>query len=135
MLADLMERIETVNRAEYMYRVRAAVLFGSYLRGGERIGDLDVAVQLEAKWKNHDQWKRWREQRMDLVAGRTFRNITAEICWQEREVWQHLKARKPRLSLHTLDDFLSMRKRATFCYRVILGDPDEIETALGADAV
>jgi predicted nucleotidyltransferase len=50
-MAELSERIERVNRDQYfLARVTRAIVFGNYLRPEvDRLGDVDVAVELEAK--------------------------------------------------------------------------------------
>ena len=49
-LAQFMERLHAVNaNDEYVYRVKSAVLFGSMLTEIERLGDVDLAVELSPK--------------------------------------------------------------------------------------
>jgi predicted nucleotidyltransferase len=53
-LARLRERIEHVNHdSHFLAKVTRVVVFGSYLRGdADRLGDVDVAVELEPKEEN-----------------------------------------------------------------------------------
>ncbi len=48
-LARLLERIERVNRdSHFLAKVTRVIVFGSYLRADvDRLGDVDVAVELE----------------------------------------------------------------------------------------
>jgi hypothetical protein len=42
----------------------------------------------------------------------------------------HLKARTRGLSLHSLDDFVRMRKDNNFVYKVLIGNADKIAEQL-----
>ena len=60
----LKQRAVEVNRdPQYIWAVCRLVVFGSYLSNKERLGDLDVAVEVVPKTRNHDKHvKRWNEQ-------------------------------------------------------------------------
>jgi predicted nucleotidyltransferase len=53
--ASFRERLAQVNAADapYAYRVKTVVLFGSYATDTPRVGDVDVAVELEPKFPPH----------------------------------------------------------------------------------
>ena len=50
-LTTFMERVRNMNDdAKYAFKVDCVVLFGSYLSGRDRIGDIDLAVKFTATW-------------------------------------------------------------------------------------
>lgn len=56
MVEALRQRIYRVNESEQLaFRVRVAVLFGSYLSKAPMIGDIDVAIELKARLRNLDK--------------------------------------------------------------------------------
>jgi hypothetical protein len=57
-------------------------------------------------------------------------NIVEYLYWPEREVMFHLKARTRGLSLHSMDDFVRMRKDSNFAYKVLKGNTDKIAEQL-----
>ncbi len=60
-----------------------------------------------------------------------FSNFIDELSWPKYEVQHYLKARTRGLSVHALDDFISMQKDKNFAYRVLRGDADRVATQLG----
>ena len=133
-LAGLLQRVTEVNAtAHYLFRIPTVIVYGSYVRGEAFLSDVDIAVDLEPKW--HRGSKEFASQRRKRVAaaeakGRRFSNIVEYLYWPEREVKLHLKARTRGLSLHSMDDFVGMRKDDNFEYKVLVGDGDEIAEQL-----
>jgi len=86
-LARLLERIERVNRDNhFLAKVTRVIVFGSYLRGDvDRLGDVDVAVELEPK---EQERRRLRELNYRRVAEserkghRFYRTFDREMWWQ-----------------------------------------------------
>jgi len=55
-LEGLMARAQEINSdPKYLYSVGSVVVFGSYLNGNERLGDLDVAVEVLPRIKDPDE--------------------------------------------------------------------------------
>ena len=53
-LRKFLDRVRVVNsRQELAHSVESVVVFGSYLSDAKRLNDLDIAVELRAKW--HDE--------------------------------------------------------------------------------
>jgi predicted nucleotidyltransferase len=133
-LAGLLQRVTEVNAtAHYLFRIPTVIVYGSYVRGEAFVSDVDIAVDLEPKW--HRSSKEFASQSRKRVAaaeakGRRFSNIVEYLFWPEREVNLHLKARTRGLSLHSMDDFVEMRKDDNFEYKVLVGDRDEIAEQL-----
>ena len=56
-LDDFKVRLAEVNASpRFLVRVTRAVLYGSYLRGEETVGDLDLAADYESKITGEDHW-------------------------------------------------------------------------------
>jgi hypothetical protein len=127
LLAQFLERVQRVNNTqEYVYRVEHVVLFGSMLSDIDRLGDVDVAVQLQPKIdKKDDAFQEWgmARRRAAEVKGRNFRGVFDWAMWPTHEVFLQLKARSSGLSLH---DFCEVEKLPNVRYKVLLGDPQLI---------
>ncbi|HEU4556614.1 MAG TPA: hypothetical protein VFS20_02150 [Longimicrobium sp.] len=79
-------------------------MFGSYLSEVELLGDLDLAVHLEAKEADRDKHVALEDARIAeaLEAARTFPSYEAQIHWPEIEVRRFLRGRSSAISLHDL---------------------------------
>lgn len=105
---DLLARIEEVNRdAGWLYRVRRAVLFGSYLDpDAATLGDVDVAIELA--WRGGDRDYHGAPMQAYLARaraeGRNFRTFFDELAAPEADVWKYLKNRSRVLSFHPIAD-------------------------------
>jgi predicted nucleotidyltransferase len=135
-LAALRERIEQANQnPDFLFRITEVVLYGSYLRGSESLADIDIACRLEAKIKAADGISIrdiYREHYRK--SGRAWTRMGCEFYWPREEVLLFLKNRQRSISLHDIDDFLSMEKDENFSYEVLLGDADKIENDLKEEA-
>jgi len=131
-LKEFVERVQRANRNQgFLMTITAAVVFGSYLRGGERIGDLDLAIELEPKKKPKDSIALHRMYADHFEkSGRAYRYVGCEYDWAQREVLLFLKNRKRTLSLHTMSDFVALEKTPGFSYKILLGDPERISAKL-----
>jgi predicted nucleotidyltransferase len=132
MLADFLKRVDEVNaHTEYIYRVSTVIVSGSYARGENTLGDLDIFYGLEPIFDktNRDKLEGERIQAA-LDMGRRFANIVDELYWPEREVALHLKGRTRGLSLHSLNEFFRMEKDDKFAYKVLIGDSKAIAASL-----
>jgi predicted nucleotidyltransferase len=128
-LDDFKIRLAEVNASpRFLVRVTRAVLYGSYLRGEETVGDLDLAADYESKITGEDPIAVLQEY-FDK-SGRTARTFYDYMIWPELEVKLFLKNRKRTISLHSFHDLLEMPKAANFSYEVLLGDPEQIEADL-----
>jgi hypothetical protein len=103
LLSELLERIATLNRDErFLARVQKAVAFGSYIGDADRIGDLDVAVELVRREPNSEKHTEVNNRRVaeEFAKGRHFANILEQVFWWQREATLFLRNRKRGLSLH-----------------------------------
>jgi predicted nucleotidyltransferase len=126
LLAQFLERVQRVNSTEeYVYRVEHVVLFGSMLSDIDRLGDVDIAVQLQPKVDKDDAFQEWSmaRRRAAEAKGRNFRGVFDWAMWPTQEIFLQLKARSSGLSLH---DFCEVEKLPNVRYKVLLGDPQSI---------
>jgi hypothetical protein len=126
LLEQFLERVQCVNCThEYLYRVEHVVLFGSMLSDVDRLGDVDVAVQLQPKVIESAEFQEWSMDRRRAAEanGRNFRGVFDWAMWPTQEIFLHLKARSSGLSLH---DFCEVEQLPNVRYKVLLGDPQLI---------
>jgi hypothetical protein len=116
-LAELVERMVRVNDSdEYLVGIDEAVVFGSYLTGAERLGDLDVTIRIYRKEPDPQRF----EALCDVqrrASGRHFSNYTNWLAWPEHKVLLFLKQRSRVFSLSLNDPILrdaSIARRAIF---------------------
>jgi predicted nucleotidyltransferase len=127
-LREFMDRVNEVNvNHRYLYLVKSAVVFGSYLENRENLGDVDVAVDLEpripldkeGRWVRAFRAHAWK-------SGRSFSSFEEEIYWPRREVLFVLKSRKRSISIQAWFSFVEMAASPRFRFRVLLGDRSKI---------
>jgi hypothetical protein len=125
-LAEFMQRLERVNAtSEYLYRVDTVILFGSMLSDIERLGDVDVAINLEPKVREEAALKEWQmaRRRAAEIDGKSFPSYLEWLCWPMTEVQRQLKARSHCLSLYELSN---VKHLSNLLYRILLGDPEQL---------
>jgi len=125
-LREFLDRVRAVNgRQELAHSVESVVVFGSYLSEAMRLNDLDIAVELKAKWHDDATFQSFHTASLDRARarGRRFRNLVEEVGWPELEVLSILKNRSRTLSLCRLDSLLHMKN---FRYCVVFGDEERI---------
>lgn len=125
-LSQFMTRLDRFNgRDEYVYRVISAVLFGSMLSDAERLGDVDIAIELEARVSDEQRFHKRCDERRKLEArrGTHFRNTMDWVVWPRTETFRALQARSRALSLHEWDQIVRI---PGVRYRVLYGDPQRI---------
>jgi len=118
---EFLARVRAVNASDYyLYRVRRVLAFGSYLGTGERLNDIDLAV--EAIHREQDNEKRVK---LDLArarearrAGRQLNTIMAEMTWSYNEVLLYLKSRSRALSLHSMEDAILERVQTKVLFQI-----------------
>ena len=106
-LNELLERVRIVNAdPEFLYRVREVKVFGSYLGDSDRIGDVDVALDIERKESDPERFRELTEIRLGeaWVDGRRFSSEWERHNWPYTEVVLYLKSRSRTLSLHAADE-------------------------------
>lgn len=131
-LSEFVKRVQLVNsNRNYLYSVRSVAVFGSFLQDSDRLGDVDVAVELKSRvvFDHEHKWVELFQQRAQ-DSGRSFSSFEEEIFWPRREVLLVLKSRKRSISIQSWRSFLEMEKSKNFRYKVLLGDANEIRREL-----
>jgi hypothetical protein len=85
----------------FLARVHKAVAFGSYIGNADRIGDLDVAIDLvrrEPDFRKHAEANN-RRVNEEFERGRRFDSILDQLFWWQREAMLFLRDRRRGLSL------------------------------------
>ncbi len=96
-------------------------MFVSYLSDAKRLSDLDIAVELRAKWHDDASFQNYRNASLDRARarGRRFRNLVEEVCWPQLEVVSILKNRSRTISFCEWNSLLLMEGLR---YCVVFGD-------------
>jgi hypothetical protein len=103
LLKEFLVRVGTVNEdPSWLYRVRKVVIFGSYLKGQEWIGDIDLAIRLDRRAEFAERWPEMLLAKADAAesGGRRFRGFLDRLAWPETEVRRYLRGGVRWLSLH-----------------------------------
>jgi len=109
-LEEFLNRVALVNQSpDYAFRVNRAYVFGSFIStDNERIGDLDVTVELAPR--ESDQAKQHELEKACIARasadGRYFGTIIEQIYWPHNAVYRYLKARSTAISLHEAQEIL-----------------------------
>jgi predicted nucleotidyltransferase len=121
-LSQFMTRLDRFNASdEYVYRVKSAVLFGSMLSDAERLGDVDIAIELEPKMADEAAFRKLCDARRKLAMrrGKCFQSTVDWAYWPRMEVFYVLRARSRALSLQEWDQVVRIPRVR---YRVLFGD-------------
>lgn len=104
---EFLVKVNEVNKNEYyLYKIKKVVLFGSYLSEAEKLGDIDLAVEIVPKETDCDKFKKLASERAREAKhnGRHFNNIVEEVYWPQMEVLKYLKSRSRSISIHFADE-------------------------------
>lgn len=98
-LDGFMQRVHEVNRnPRYLCSITKVVVFGSFLKDLDRLGDVDVAVETGYRIPNDENlWKVIQQYAWN--SGRNFPTFVAEQYWPIHEIMLVLKARKRTLRM------------------------------------
>ena len=102
-LARLLERVERVNHDNhFLAKVTRVIVFGSYLCGDDRLGDVDVAVELAPKeaHRRHFRELNYRRVAESERKGHRFSRTLDREMWWPLETFHFLKGRSRSISLH-----------------------------------
>ena len=106
-LSEFMDRVREVNEtSRFLYRVRKAVLFGSFLTGSSTVGDLDIAIELVPKEQDGIKHSELILAHANEAAmnGRHFRNFVYGLDFASQEVRSYLKGRSRIIQLTDCGD-------------------------------
>lgn len=110
---NFLQRCRKVNAEDYyLFKVKRALVFGSFLSDAQQLNDVDLAIELEPKESDIDRHMELCRKRTLTVKhlGRHFSNIVEELSWAQREVTLFLKSRSTAISLHQEDPILKQVK-------------------------
>ena len=99
LLTGLRERIIQANGNEsFVYRIKRAVVFGSYVNEPDRqlLGDLDIGIQLEAKYPKGSAEFKAKEDECNTS------DWLVAAAWPKNEVLRFLRNRSGYISIHDL---------------------------------
>ena len=102
-LSDFLERVNEVCQDDhYIYKVKRAWIFGSFLSDAEKLGDVDLAIELVAKNFSGQSFDQIVQEKIEEAhqGGRRFSSIFDQAIWPQTEVWLKLKSKSRSLSLH-----------------------------------
>lgn len=88
-LREFVDRVNTVNASkEYAFKVKSAVLFGSMLSCVDRLGDVDVAIDLRPCISDSARFRQQCDFRRHLAEerGRAFPTVNEWATWPKKEV-------------------------------------------------
>jgi len=129
-LREFLDRVNAVNASkEYAFVVKSAVLFGSMLSCVDRLGDVDVAIDLCPRISDPAEFRKQCDRRRHLAEerGRAFPTVFEWATWPQKEVVLQLKARSRSLSLHEFDQVIGMENLR---YRILVGEASSIASQI-----
>ena len=110
LLSELLDRITALNSdGRFLARVHKAVAFGSYIGNADRIGDLDIAIELVRREPDFQKHMEANNRRVteEFARGRRFDSILDQVFWWQREAMLFLRDRRRGLSLQ---DYAAIQK-------------------------
>ena len=131
-LRQFMTRLDRLNGSgEYAYRVISAVVFGSMLSDAERLGDVDIAIELEPKVTDEVKFRERCDARRQLAVrrGTHFSNTVDWVYWPRIEIFRVLRARARALSLHEWEQIVRI---PGVRYRIVYGNRERIAAEISA---
>lgn len=124
-LSEVVQRAKEINAApypKYMHFVKKIAVFGSYLTDKEKLGDVDIAVLLDARSEDG------RKDRMDdayecVRIHKKNLGFFETVSFSETIVFQTLRNRSKALSLHYYYDLENMIEKWGTNHKVIYEKP------------
>jgi hypothetical protein len=111
LIAEFLERVKEINADNNLcYFINEIRLFGSAMDGkAESFGDIDICYAMARRKRPPEQksWTDWNVARCEL-SGRRNMMFIRKICYGSTEVMRILKNGSPYISLHDLDDVVSI---------------------------
>jgi predicted nucleotidyltransferase len=128
-LVDLLEWIERVNRGHhFLARVTRVIVFGSYLRPEvDRLGDVDVAVEMEPKEADRQRLRQLNYRRVAQAerSGHRFSTMLEREIWWRSKVFRFLKGGSRSINLHDYQAEKPLVDKVS--HRILLSTPPRPE--------
>ncbi|MFI5304436.1 MAG: nucleotidyltransferase domain-containing protein [Nitrospiria bacterium] len=106
-LKELVEAAGKINsspKTQFMYFVSKLVVFGSYLTLKEKLGDIDVAIEIEPRWKTEEEYNRW----LPEVCEKKQLGL-ARIYYPYQKILSTLRNRSKSLSFHPMFEIVQQK--------------------------
>ena len=106
LIKEFVERSHKVREDPYfLYKVKRAIVFGSYLTNKDKINDIDIAIELIPKDNDSDKHIKLIKKRIDEAQnkGRKFNSYHDALFWPIAEVHSFLRGRSPSISLEYIE--------------------------------
>jgi predicted nucleotidyltransferase len=125
-LEGLLARVTEINQdPEFLLQVTHVVVFGSYLRDAETLGDLDVAVRTDAKTEITDEIRHAHLIKA-VDSGRRFSSLFEELVWPNHQVNLKLKNGSRSIALQPWEAFERLVKKEKVPLKVVFGEPSTV---------
>lgn len=129
LIKGVIERAKQINASpdcEFIHRVTKIAVFGSYLTGKDKLGDIDIAVEIEGRWVGIPGMDGIKLRKMkDIICendGKVFSWDVAQQNYPYNKVFLTLKKRSTGISLH---DYLEI-KLNDFPHKIVYDYNSEI---------
>jgi hypothetical protein len=100
---------------QYLYGISRLAVLGSYLTAKDKLGDIDIAVELGPKERDPERhWKACDEQRKNGPRGQSF---IESISWPELRVIQALRVRHSSFSFHEYRELAALQAKHVVIYQ------------------
>jgi len=112
-LKEITQRAKVINAApesQYMYYVSKILVFGRYSTPKERLGDIDVAVNIEGRWKTDKEYDRL----LDAVCGKKVLG-ESKVLYPYQKIITVLRNWNKSLSFHPFEEIF----RGKFPHKII----------------
>lgn len=119
-LAEFLARVKQVCESDnFIYKVKEVRLFGSYLTASERLGDIDLGVDLVSKIQDKAERDRLEKQKREQAErnGRRFGNYVEYLGWPQIEVLLFLKNKSRAVSIHPMGDPIAIGAESKVIYK------------------
>lgn len=104
-------RLWAIENQKFAYTVKTVVLFGSYLSDNERMGDIDIAIEVEPRYRASHLQKKLLEERRQAAPPKAGRNFLTSMGWPQLEVNEYLKGGSRFLEIRSLAEITDLANR------------------------
>ena len=112
-LKEVVQRAKKINsspESQFMYFVSKVLVFGSYLTQKERLGDIDLAIEIERRWKSDKEY----DHLLNAVCGNKVLG-DSRVFYPYQKLITTLRNRSKSLSFHPIEEVV----RGKFTHKII----------------
>jgi hypothetical protein len=113
-LKEIVQRAEKINASpdtKFMYFVSKILVFESYLTEKERLGDIDIAIDIEKRWETDKDYNRL----LNAVCGNNKVSGDSRVLYPYQKIITTLRNRGKSLSFHPIEEIV----RGKFPHKII----------------